>query len=478
MKPNARINNMSFLLLTLFIAAVTAEFVYPGYQGSIPITIKLQQQQRLPFIDGLVADHRRSTNELDAYAEDERVLSKLWKLGFGVRIRDESPHTFVTRQAADDNQWARYHDYDALSERLQFLKNDHPTLLHLESIGQSVRGRELWAVSTTVAPETAPAFKYVANIHGDETVGRELCLRLLFHLMERYQAGDGRIQLLLNSTRICILPSMNPDGAELGQRNNARYHDLNRDFDDPLKKGRGLGNLYSVGKGSYHQPEVEALISWSKKQRFILSAVFHGGATVANYPMDCSPTYQSGIYTASPDDALFRHLAHIYADANPQMKGSREFEGGIVNGNAWYCLLGGSQDWNYRYTSDMELTLEVSDVKSPPAYELPSFWTANVESMLAYMEAIHTGIWGVISDAQNGAPLAANVYVSGNSKACRSDSNSGIYYRLLLPGRYLLHVTSEGYVDKEFAINVDESEAYVPYSKRRIDITLQMQMEW
>ena len=84
---------------------------------------------------------------------------------------------------------AGYHTYASLSAALGDYAGLYPDICRLVSLGQSVQGRELWALLITDNPdleEEEPEFKFVSTMHGDEPVGTELCLFLIEHLLGNY----------------------------------------------------------------------------------------------------------------------------------------------------------------------------------------------------------------------------------------------------------------------------------------------------
>lgn len=54
-------------------------------------------------------------------------------------------------------------------------------------------------------------FLYIANMHGDEVVGRQLSIYFIYHLCSNYDTNPT-IKALIDNTDIHILPTMNPDG--------------------------------------------------------------------------------------------------------------------------------------------------------------------------------------------------------------------------------------------------------------------------
>ena len=288
-----------------------------------------------------------------------------------------------------------YETYATLTTKLMAFAEDYPAIARLSSLGQSIQGRELWALFISDNPdleEDEPEFKYVSTMHGDEPVGTELCVLLIDRLLSDY-GTDARITEIVDETALWIVPLMNPDGLELFQRGNANGIDLNRSF--PVFPTNYSGTIFTQPLSTEgRQPEVAHIMNWTAANSFALSANLHTGALVVNYPYDHTPGISSGAPAPSPDEALFRAISLRYSILNLPMYDSAEFPLGVVNGSDWFAITGGMQDWNYRFAGVPEVTIELSDVKRPFDTALAGLWADNEEAMLAYIEAAHLGLRG------------------------------------------------------------------------------------
>jgi murein tripeptide amidase MpaA len=114
-----------------------------------------------------------------------------------------------------------YHHYTELDNLLQQWASNYSKLAHVFDIGKSYTGRSLFVMHLTspivndIEKEQdekfllKPKFKWIANMHGDETIGREMMLALIYYLLLNSKS-DTRINRLLSTTDIYIMPSMNP----------------------------------------------------------------------------------------------------------------------------------------------------------------------------------------------------------------------------------------------------------------------------
>ncbi|EEB11212.1 carboxypeptidase M precursor, putative [Pediculus humanus corporis] len=422
-----------------------------------------------PYLIILILSKNYATGRevLDSkHKPDDRYITENYKSPF-----DSNSHGFdgvpISHGSNDQKLEFKYHNYEKLTKFLRMTSSKYPSLTALYSIGKSVQNRDLWVMVVSSSPYEhiigKPDVKYVANIHGNEAVGRELMLHLIDYLVQNYNT-DPYIKWLLDNTRIHIMPSMNPDGFEVARegqcnggqgRYNARGFDLNRNFPDYFKQNN-----------KSPQPETEAVKEWISKIQFVLSGGIHGGALVASYPFDNTPNSMFQSYSASPsitpDDDVFQHLSYTYSKNHLKMSkgtsckaGSPSFSKGITNGAAWYPLTGGMQDFNYVWYGCMEITLELSCCKYPPASRLPQFWEDNRASLIKFLAEAHRGVHGFVMD-EHGNPIEkASLKVKGRDVGFQT-TKYGEFWRILLPGYYKLEVYADGYHPRELEVAVVE----------------------
>jgi len=329
-------------------------------------------------------DNEKAVVWLDSQSE----VDGLSALGFDVqtdgvidwtRVNALAAHaTNYTHTVGQEPAWNAYCNYDCMTQRLRDWTAKCPSLYQLSSIGQTVRGRDIWVVRVTNGPLTNPEILMAGNIHGDEVVGGQLVQRLLWVICEEYNTNT-RIKNIVDNNVIYFMPMFNPDGYMNTRRENANGIDLNRNFPNTWTSNNDL----PTGR----QVETVAMMNFVRSRRFVISMMYHGGAEVVNYPYDGRQPGTSG-YSATRKDAQATQISLGYSQAHRTMHQSRTFPRGIVNGAVWYVIYGSHQDHMYDYRREcIDLTLEVSNTKWPAATTLPGFWTDNYGAMLTFLES-------------------------------------------------------------------------------------------
>uniref|UniRef100_A0A2K6P066 Carboxypeptidase Z n=1 Tax=Rhinopithecus roxellana TaxID=61622 RepID=A0A2K6P066_RHIRO len=400
-------------------------------------------------------------------SEDEGCYDPLEKLRGGLEA-DEAlpsglPPTFIRFS---------HHSYAQMVRVLRRTASRCAHVARTYSIGRSFDGRDLLVIEFSSRPGQhelmEPEVKLIGNIHGNEVAGREMLIYLAQYLCSEYLLGNPRIQRLLNTTRIHLLPSMNPDGYEVAAaegagyngwtsgRQNAQNLDLNRNFPDltseyyQLAETRGVRSdhipipqHYWWGKVA---PETKAIMKWMQTIPFVLSASLHGGDLVVSYPFDFSKHPQEEkMFSPTPDEKV-RGLLHSVMLMD---KGRSEVRYGPFVGRDSFLMGKSSEpsrmsDFNYLHTNCFEITVELGCVKFPPEEALYTLWQHNKESLLNFMETVHRGIKGVVMDKFGKPVKNARILVKG----IRHDITTapdGDYWRLLPPGTHIVIAQAPGY---------------------------------
>ncbi len=422
--------NLSLPFLFFFILPVCTSFSFdPDSIKKAEITV-WDREGLMRLIDmGADVDNVQG-NKVFVYAS-EKILEKIAALGYEISlIPDSFPH--------EERRTANYRSYEGMGQELAAIAETYPHLCRVFSIGQSVQGRELWVMKITDQPDTEedePEITFISSMHGDEPVGMELSMNLIHLLAEEY-GTNPELTGLVNETEIWIMPLMNPDGYEMGIRSNANGTDLNRSFPDRVKD--------PFASFEARPAETRHVMNWAMANSPVLSASFHTGALLVNYPFDSDPDSRS-VYSACPDDELFIEQSLTYSSKNLPMYNSSEFWRGIVNGVEWYQVYGGMQDWHYLWLGCNQVTIELSDDNWPNFSQISALWEDNRSAMPAYMQWSLKGIRGIVTDSISGKPLKAAVRVEGIDHNVFTDPDVGDYHRMLLPGTYSIRVSAEGY---------------------------------
>jgi hypothetical protein len=286
---------------------------------------------------------------------------------------------------------------------------------------------------------------YSSSMHGNETVGYIMMLRLIDTLVNSY-GTDSRITNMVNNVEIWINPLANPDGTYHANdttvngatRSNANGVNLNRNFPDPAAGQHPDGYAW--------QPETIAMMNLESNNNFSLAANFHSGAEVVNYPWDTWKKFH-------PDNIWYQSISRRFADtvhAYSIPGYMTDLGNGITDGYAWYTVEGGRQDYMNYFSRGREVTIELSSIYILPGSLLPTYWNYLSHSLLDYIENTYYGIHGLVTDSL-GNPVKALITIAGHdadNSSIYSDSVTGSYFRMIAPGTYNITFSADSFLTK------------------------------
>lgn len=362
-----------------------------------------------------------------------------------------------------------YPSYQDYADQMALFASNNPTICQLVDIGGTGEGsgggnkRLLFVkLSDNVSSqEQEPRVMFTSSMHGDEITGYVLMLDLIDYFLTAYNNTSHpdhlRIKNLLDNSEVWINPLANPDGTYYGdpnnisvanaRRGNVNGLDLNRNYPDPS------GVLHPDGQA--YQVETLNFMALESSKHFVISANFHGGAEVVNYPWDYT-------YARHPDDIWYQLISNEYADQVQADGANNGFPNyftsitstGITHGADWYLVNGGRQDYMNYYKQCKEVTIEVSNIKTPSASLLDDYWYSNKEALINYLIQGTYGFRGVVKDATTGNPIQAKITLVGHDALgswTTTELPFGDYYRPINAGTYDLLFEADCY--QPFTLN-------------------------
>jgi hypothetical protein len=437
--------------------------------GEIYFSFTVQSKEELHTLTKIISiDHFsgdfETNKEVHAYANKKQFYNFL-KLNYAYKLLPP-PGSLIDPVMFDELNLEQFHKTRSSSsftayptypayEKLMFdFEKKYPDLCKVVNIKTLASGRKLLLLKITDninKQEDEPQFLYTSSMHGDEVTGYPVMLSLIDYLLSNYKK-DARVTNIVNNIEIWINPLANPDGAYKGgntsvngaTRSNANNIDLNRNYPDPK------GGQHPDGEA--WQQETKAFMDFADTMNFVMSANFHGGAEVVNYPWDT--------WAKAPADKNWWIQECVnYADSARSKSSGKTYmddlysgtNKGVTQGYPWYEVEGGRQDYMNYFKHCREVTIELSSVKILSESQLDNHWKYNYISLLNFMEASLEGIRGIVTDACTGKPIRSKVTVTGHdidSSQVYSALPVGNYHRPIYKGTYNLQFSASGYEPK------------------------------
>ncbi len=239
-------------------------------------------------------------------------------------------YSFILLEAQEPGIKRNFGPYYTYSEAVQELDRLHtlyPDIVSEKfSIGQSIEGRELWAIRISDNPEVdedEPAVFLNAAIHAREPGGVSTVFGFIHYLVRNY-GSDPTVTWLINNRELYIEPVVNPDGYVYNEfsdgwwRKNKRDNNHNGRFEeseDGVDLNRNFGYMWGYddigsspnpssqtyrGTGPFSEPETDYMRIFADSIRPRIVINYHTYSNLVIYPWgyENQPTPDENVFIA------------------------------------------------------------------------------------------------------------------------------------------------------------------------------------
>ncbi len=325
------------------------------------------------------------------YIADEEDMKRLREAGleFDVIVENLQEQIDAERARIEANNALRgvswYADYKTLAQietRIDDLVATYPALLTKQSIGQSLDGRDIWAITVDAGvPSDAPALCFNGTQHAREWVSPMTVMYILENLAAGYGV-DPEVTACLDSVKFYIIPVVNPDGY-LYAWNNDRFWrknrrdngdgnfgvDPNRNWDSNFG-GPGsspfTGDDTFRGPSAFSEPETVAIRDFILARPEIVAHIdFHSYSQLVLWPYG----YVNDV-PADPDGAILETLGTEMSDSILTVHNQYYVP---QPAHQLYIASGVATDWVYESGGAFSWTIELRPANQfQGGFELPA----------------------------------------------------------------------------------------------------------
>ena len=304
-----------------------------------------------------------------------------------------------------------FHSYGELEQDLFALEDSYPHIASLSIIGQSLEGRNIYAlkISDNVhLDESEAEVIFIGCHHAREWIAVEISYLLAQYLVENYST-DAQVRDLVDQSEIWIVPLLNPDGLQYSihfyryWRKNRRDNgdgtygvDLNRNYDymwgyDNEGSSPYTGAEAYRGPSAFSEPETQAIRDLFTERNFKALITFHSYSQVILYPWGY-------IDQPAPDDALLNQIASEMSDRIQAVNGT--FYDFGQAGESLYLTNGDTTDWSYGVYGIPSYTIELP----PIDYLNGGFFNAEEDIQPIFDENLPAALYLIDWSIQNSIP--------------------------------------------------------------------------
>ncbi len=263
------------------------------------------------------------------------------------------------------------YDYATLTYDISEFRTRHPHI-PVFPIGKSLEGRNLYAIRLGNGEKRV--FFHGAH-HGMEWLTAKLLIQFAMDIAD----GLHDANILLKKSTLYLVPMVNPDGVEIAKSGkhwqaNARGVDLNHNYDalwHLSKKAEaelgilGPGPTRFSGEFPESEPEVKALVNFTRQNSFDLTLAFHSQGEVIYWDF-CGYAPVDSIAYGKRFEAVSPYLMDV------------------PEGIASY---GGYKDWFIQTFKKPGFTIEIGQGTNPlPMEEFPQIYERTLPLMIEALQ--------------------------------------------------------------------------------------------